>query len=160
MAAIEWNDELLTRQPQMDDTHREFIGLMQSLQQALERPAAEWLAGYDALLAHTVEHFAQEERWMALMGFDPENCHARQHAGVLQALREVRDHLGRDPDTAMAGRLLDELNQWFSVHARSMDAALSETMLRTGCDPVSGRCEQPLDAQAPSRHTCGSSSCA
>lgn len=159
-ALIEWNDDLLLQQPQIDDTHREFVALMRRTQGALPGPQAQWLRLYDELLAHTVEHFAQEEAWMAGMGFDPENCHARQHAAVLQALREVRERMAQAPDAVLVGQLLDELNQWFSMHARSMDAALAETMQRTGYDPASGRCEAPLGADAPGRHTCGSGSCA
>lgn len=159
MAAIEWNDEWLLRQPQIDDTHREFVALMADTQAALAQPSVHWLARYDDLLAHTVEHFAQEERWMASMGFDPENCHARQHAAVLQALREVRERLATAPDAALVGQLLDELTQWFSLHARSMDAALAETMERTGCNAATGACDRPLGEDSAARHTCGSTSC-
>ena len=73
--AIAWNDELLTRQPQMDATHREFVDHLVRVEATLGQPDAVLLPRYDALVAHTVEHFAQEDRWMAALGFAPQNCH-------------------------------------------------------------------------------------
>ncbi len=162
MPALQWSDALALNQPQMDTTHREFVDLLQHLQSTLDADAApaQWLARYDELVEHTVHHFAQEQRWMDDMGFDAENCHARQHASVLQTLEQVRATLQQSHDAALLGRLVDELGQWFTMHAQSMDAALRDMVHTTGYDPRTRHCERPLTADAPGRHSCGSTSCA
>ena len=89
-AAIAWNDQLLNHHPQMDATHREFVEHLQQVQAVLGQPDAVLLPRFDALLAHTVEHFAQEDRWMKDLGFTDGNCHSAQHTQVLAVLKEVR----------------------------------------------------------------------
>ena len=59
-AAIAWNDQLLNHHPEMDATHREFVDHLAQVQAALAGPQDALLARYDAMLEHTVEHFAQE----------------------------------------------------------------------------------------------------
>lgn len=160
MSIPAWSEELELQQPHMDGTHREFVDHLRRTASALDTPAPQWLAHYDALLQHTIDHFAQEERWMADIGFDAENCHARQHASVLQTMREVRQNLQHRPDPALLHQLLLELGHWFSLHARSMDAALCETVNAAGYDPSSGSCNRRLEPDSPRRHSCGNSSCA
>lgn len=89
-AAIAWNDQLLNHHPEMDATHREFVDHLAQVQAALAGPQDALLARYDAMLEHTVEHFAQEDRWMKDLGFSADNCHSAQHSQVLAVMREVR----------------------------------------------------------------------
>lgn len=159
MSCIAWSPTLELQQPAMDATHREFVEHLQATEAALSEPATVWLAHYQAMLAHTEAHFAQEERWMREIGFDPENCHARQHASVLLTMREVGQQLAGSPDAALLRQLIEELAQWFSLHARSMDAALSELIDRAAFDPATGRCEGTVNLSESARHGCGNSSC-
>jgi hemerythrin-like metal-binding protein len=90
MSTLAWTDSLALNQPRMDTTHREFVELLATVERALDDHPDGLAADYQALVEHTVEHFAQEERWMASIGFAPENCHATQHKHVLDVLREVK----------------------------------------------------------------------
>ena len=83
MTALTWTDTLTLQHPQMDATHEEFVSLLAATDAALAGPEPELLARFEALVDHTVDHFAQEERWMDASGFAPENCHAMQHQSVL-----------------------------------------------------------------------------
>lgn len=164
MSAFTWSETWALQQPRMDDTHREFVDLLAQLDDEL---AGEPEAGnarlthlLDCFVAHTVEHFAQEERWMRDLGFDAENCHAFQHAHVLQVLREVQRRWVDEGDAATLRLLAGELAQWFPVHARSMDAGLALTMAERGYDPDTGTMRQPPDPQAAPITGCGSTSCA
>jgi hemerythrin-like metal-binding protein len=159
MAAITWNETLALQQPRMDQTHREFVDLLVQLEHRLEAPPVEVLSCYDEFLAHTEQHFAHEERWMAAIGFAPENCHAANHANVLNVLREVRRRLADDADVATVRLLVPELAQWFPAHARSMDAALALTMAELGFDPETCTLKRPLAAGAAPITGCGSASC-
>jgi hemerythrin len=136
MPALAWTDSLALAQPTMDRTHVEFVELLAAARTPLvggDRAAG--LAAFEQLLAHTVEHFGQEDRWMAAMGFAMPNCHTQQHELVLQLMHEVL-RLVREEDRWDAIEVLaDELGAWFPQHAGSLDAGLAATMKELGFDP-------------------------
>lgn len=133
MALLTWNDTLALGHEQMDATHIEFVDGLAALEAAIgagDTTAA--LAALAALVAHTESHFGQEDRWMAALGFGADTCHAYQHRSVLNVLREVQRLHAEKPDLALLQRLVNELAQWFPVHARTMDAGLAATMAERG----------------------------
>eukprot|EP01041_Mallomonas_annulata_P020740 gene20740-40622_t len=91
----------------MDHTHAEFV---EQLNQLLNTPTDQQLPLYQAFLAHTVAHFAQEERWMLATGFAPDNCHAAHHATILDTMRAVETH-HRQGDLDIITRLAEALAQ-------------------------------------------------
>ena len=159
MYSLVWSDALALSQPRMDATHKEFVELLSSLEAALDGP----LEGIDECLSlfveHTEEHFAQEERWMGQIGFSPQNCHAFQHAHVLQVLREVLRLQREEGDIGTVRELVGELTKWFPVHAQTMDAALVQTMSELGFDPETGAIATPVAVNAVPMTGCGSASC-
>jgi hypothetical protein len=104
MTALTWSEALALKQPRMDQTHREFIELLQELSAALNTGSTELDRPLARLLEHTEAHFAQEERWMADIGFAPENCHSlparSRAAGAARGARL----LGEDGDPAWCAR--------------------------------------------------------
>ncbi|MCA0239905.1 MAG: hemerythrin domain-containing protein [Proteobacteria bacterium] len=146
MTALAWSEALALKQPRMDQTHREFVELLQQLDAAAADPARDLLPLVRELQSHTEAHFAQEERWMADIDFAAQNCHSLQHAQVLKVLAEVPRLLAEKDDRELGRVLSDELGKWFVVHAQTMDAALAELMLERGYDPDTGRLLQPLPA--------------
>ncbi len=160
MAAITWTETYALQQPRMDETHREFVELLCRVEAALDGEAAALQQHLDSFMQHTQQHFAQEERWMAALGFEAQNCHAFQHAHVLQVCAEVRRRVVEDADVATLRLLVHELAQWFPIHAQSMDAGLAMTMAERGYDPDTGEMLLPPDPQAPLASGCGSTGCA
>ncbi len=159
MAAITWTETYALQQPRMDQTHREFVDLLCEMESALDGQAAPLQQHFDVFIQHTQQHFAQEERWMAELGFEEQNCHAFQHAHVLQVCAEVRRRLVEDADVATVRLLVHELAQWFPIHAQTMDAGLAQTMAERGYDPDTGEMLIPPGAQAAPLSGCGSGSC-
>jgi hemerythrin-like metal-binding protein len=159
MPTLTWKDSFELAQPRMDDTHREFVDALAALEASIGATAAASAPALDALAAHTEAHFAQEERWMAALGFEAENCHALQHASVLQLLREVQRRQAESHDAEMLTRLVEALADWFPAHALMMDAALAETMAQAGYDPETGRMARARPAEAAPITGCGSASC-
>jgi len=134
MALLEWSDKLALGVDAMDATHREFVAQLGALHDA---PAGDFIVLLDTFIAHTVEHFEQEKRWMAAMNFPPMHCHVQEHDGVLGIMREVRrmvtegkPHVGRV--------LTKELAPWFENHAATMDATLAFFLrcVEAGIDPM------------------------
>ena len=161
MSLLSWNESLALQHPQMDHTHEAFVALLGAAEAALVGPEATLLARFEALVDHTVEHFAQEERWMAATGFAPVNCHAAQHQAVLGVMvgcaRRAGSAGGDDEPTDFEPlrMAVGELAAWFPQHAQMMDAALVEHLAAVGFDPATGECQTPIPADARAISGCG-----
>lgn len=155
MAFLEWSDALALDLPLMDDTHREFVDLLALVQQAddCDLPGA-----WQALIDHTNDHFAQEDRWMLATRFAAVNCHTLQHKVVLGVMREgaVQAAAG-DLDALRV--MASELAGWFPKHAQSMDAALALHLRRAGFDPVTGIVNRPDALPQTLIQSCAGASC-
>jgi hemerythrin-like metal-binding protein len=159
MVAITWSDTLALQQPRMDQTHCEFVDLLCGVEAALD---AGWPAlgeVFAAFVQHTVEHFAEEDAWMARLGFAPDGCHALQHAQVLEVLREVQRRLEAGGEDHLVRSLVPALAEWFPSHAQTMDAGLAQTMQQSGFDPDAGTLASPRPEPAAPRTGCGSTRC-
>ncbi|MDP2007395.1 MAG: hemerythrin domain-containing protein [Rubrivivax sp.] len=135
MAALTWTPTLALQQPRMDDTHREFVDLLNGVDLALADEGSALAQALDDFVRHTEAHFAQEDDWMQQVGFDTQNCHSFQHAQVLELVREVRRRLHEDADVDVVRALVPALAEWFPIHAQSMDAGLVQSMQEAGFDP-------------------------
>lgn len=128
---MEWSDRYSLATEAMDANHREFMVCVTRLATA---PDSEVLAALDGLIAHSVEHFERENRWMRESGFPPIHIHAGEHQRVLALLQSVRRMSER---SAAAGRqFAGELPGWFENHLATMDAALAAHMKNRGFAPA------------------------
>lgn len=154
--ALEWSDSLAVGNARMDDTHAEFVDMVARLRAA---PAADQLALYRELLAHTVEHFEREDRWMQATGFAADNCHSGQHATVLDTMRKVESHY-LEGDTDILIRMAEALAEWFPQHTQNMDAGLAMHMQNLGFDTTTEMLTDPNRAVPEATMSgCGSVSC-
>jgi len=121
MALLEWTAALELNTPALDDTHREFVALLNALDEAAD---GDLLARMDAFIAHTEQHFAMEERWMEATGFPVYGCHKGEHDNILEVVREVRKRIAAG-EMHFGTTLATALAEWFPQHAQSMDAVLA-----------------------------------
>lgn len=152
---LPWTESLRTGDARMDDTHHAFVEMLNRI---LATPESEQLPLYKDFLAHTVEHFAQEERWMLATGFSADNCHAEHHTTILETMRVIEAHY-LDGDTTIITRLAEALAEWFPGHASSMDAGLALHMKNVGFDTVTETVADPSKIQNVTMSGCGSVSC-
>ena len=150
-----WSDSLNTGDARMDETHHEFMAMVNHI---LATPEEEQLPVYQAFLKHTVEHFAQEERWMLATGFSADNCHAAHHATILENMRVVEAHY-LDTDKQIITRMAEALIEWFPGHAASMDAGLAAHLKSVGFDSVTETLSDPSAIRNVTMSGCGSDSC-
>ena len=150
-----WTDSLQTGDARMDETHLEFVDMINAI---LATPEEEQLPVYKKFLDHTVEHFAQEERWMLATGFSADNCHAEHHATILETMRVVEAHY-LDSDTTIITRMAEALAEWFPGHANSMDAGLAAHLKSVGFDSISETLADPSAIKTVTMSGCGSVSC-
>jgi hemerythrin len=108
-----WHDDLQLGYGSIDRIHEEFVDLVDALIAAPDGGVAAALA---SVHVHSREHFASEEQWMQENDFPARDCHAKEHAAVLQSMEGVaRRVAGADFE---AGRhLARALADWFPGHA-------------------------------------------
>lgn len=155
LSPLAWSNNLHTGDSRMDETHEEFVTM---LNQLLATPQDQQLPLYRAFLSHTVEHFAQEDRWMLATGFTADNCHAGQHTTILETMRAVEVHY-EGGDTDIITRLAEALAEWFPGHANSMDAGLAQHLKSVNFDSVTETLADPSSIQSVTMSGCGSVSC-
>jgi hemerythrin-like metal-binding protein len=155
MPQLAWSEHLALGLAPMDQTHREFVDLLAAVDAADD---SQLLPAWRALVEHTDAHFAQEDRWMQGAGFSEVNCHSRQHAMVLQVLREGL-HRGELGEWPVIREIAAELAVWFPQHAQAMDAALAEQLAAVGYDTHTGTLRSPQALPAQPISGCGGASC-
>ena len=120
--------EMVLGNPVLDDTHAEFVELLNRLQDA-----NDVLPILDEMIAHTAAHFALEESWMARINFPAAGCHVSEHNQVIGVIRMVRKRVAGG-DTEFVQVLVTELSAWLRIHATTMDYALTNFIEVTGAD--------------------------
>lgn len=151
MAALEWSDGLALDLPLMDDTHHEFVELLEAVECADD---ARLLGAWKALVAHTEGHFGQEDRWMQATRFASGNCHSLQHKVVLQVMHEGTQR-AEQGELDVLRAMASELALWFPQHTQSMDAALALHLRRVGFDPATGIVSAPAALPSDLIQGCG-----
>jgi hemerythrin-like metal-binding protein len=134
MPVMEWEDNLALDQGVIDDTHREFVDLLNRMADATDE---QMLAAIDQFIGHCEAHFGQEQRWMQELAFPPLACHAGEHDNVMEIAREVRRRAAAG-ETAFGRVLAQAVAEWFATHAASMDAVLAHYMREHGYEPRRG----------------------
>jgi hemerythrin-like metal-binding protein len=150
-----WSEALQIGDARMDATHQEMVELLARLR-AL--PPEQQLAPYHELVAHTTEHFAQEDRWMLASGFTADNCHSQQHKSVLDTLLAVEAHFHKG-DRSIITRMAEALAEWLPLHAQSMDAGLAQHLQALQFDTQTETLPDPAKVRPASMSGCGSISC-
>ncbi len=121
-----WSDRYLVGHGAMDDTHREFTVLLNALLDAHDDALPHAL---DVLAGHLDAHFAQEEALMREYRFPAAECHAAEHARVLESVREVRS-LAAGGALPVVRELALALADWFPPHTDYMDSAVSGWVMK------------------------------
>ena len=107
----------------MDDTHREFVELLNRTDAAT---GAGFTTLFDELVAHTEAHFEMEKALMEQSGFPAREEHIGDHLRILGQLVKFRDRL-KDGKSGMMARayVREQLPGWFKTHLITMDSALA-----------------------------------
>lgn len=121
-----WSDRYLLGYKPMDDTHHEFVELVDAL---LIGPDSTLAASLSAFATHIQAHFAAEDRWMEQTDFPPRDCHKDEHAKVLASVNDVQK-LNAAGNSRVVREFAAALKDWFPAHADYMDSALAKWMVK------------------------------
>lgn len=134
MSVITWSDETFALGvEQMDDTHREFVELVNACDSAPDKGA--FVAAFKALLAHTEHHFAFEDSLMTQTAFSSAEEHLGEHRKVLAEMAQFLKRAGGPMSSFAREYVRARLPEWFGIHASTMDSALA-FHLKENVDPA------------------------
>ena len=128
-----WSDVYLLGYPPMDETHREFVTLVD----ALLSDGADASGLLARFAEHAERHFSQEREWMESTDFPAAECHANEHQAVMNSVQGVLAEV-QSGDASRVPSLAQALKDWFPGHADYMDASLAQWLAkrRMGGVPV------------------------
>ncbi len=121
MALVEWGSTIEIGAKKFDEHHRQLIGIINKLDDALRDPNRHSIVGeiLRELNDYTVYHFRAEEEFMRRIQFDGFVSHLRQHH---ELIKELDTHI----EAFLAGRkmeisLLSFLTDWLLKHIMEND---------------------------------------
>ncbi len=133
MAPLEWKDDYSVGVPAVDHEHRELIGLVNQVHEALASEQSEEGVAeiFGDLFRAISAHFALEERFMREQRYDRATEHKADHERLLDELRDIMDD-HRGGEGGSIERLTASVEAWFATHFQTHDARLHS---RLGAHP-------------------------
>ena len=123
---LQWTDAFLLGYEAMDDTHREFVAIVDRLLTCADADLAQAMRDF---IVHAEAHFGQEKEWMEQTDFPPRDCHIDDHNAVMDSARQVED-LVRAGEVDIGREFAAELARWFPCHADYLDSALAQWLAK------------------------------
>jgi hemerythrin len=127
VAAFPWHDRFKLGYGPMDETHEEFVEIVNSM---LTCPESALIQHLEAFAAHAEKHFSEELAWMKTSDFPNTDCHVEQHDEVLRSVYEVLAYLKKGGRLSEVRRLAQALAEWFPGHADYLDSALAQWLVK------------------------------
>jgi hemerythrin-like metal-binding protein len=108
--------------PEMDETHREFLGLLNLLAEA---KGHDFEKLFNSLYEHTEQHFTREKELMQDSDFPAVTEHLDEHKRILGELKQYRRKVSKGATGFARAYVTDRLPEWFRLHLSTMDSALA-----------------------------------
>ena len=119
---VEWEAKYLVGNEVMDNIHEEFIAL---LNEALQANGDAFDSAYLALVEHTVQHFAFEEREMERVSLGSRREHCDEHRRILAEMDFFYSKALTGRRSFARAYLKEQLPHWLRQHTATMDADLA-----------------------------------
>ncbi|MES9867522.1 MAG: hemerythrin domain-containing protein [Candidatus Thiodiazotropha sp. LLP2] len=114
--------------PQMDDTHLEFVHLVNQMADAEKE---EFILLFQTLSEHTKSHFDSEQQLMEESNFPATSEHISDHQRILGDLARFGKRVTAGSTTMARAYICEQLPDWFELHIQTMDSALAAHLKNT-----------------------------
>jgi hemerythrin len=122
---IQWDEGLAVHNPVLDDQHREFIRLVNNLDDiTLGRGdmTVKVIEAVEFLESYAKTHFAFEESYFIEHDFPEAREHQELHDGFIQTIHSMRKELDMTGVTAkLANDISRFVGDWLLMHVRAVD---------------------------------------
>lgn len=118
----------------MDGTHEEFVALVNKLAIV---DKYKFMQMFKELVKHTQEHFENENKLMQETRFPAIREHMDEHRRVLGDLERLGKRVAAGNVTLGRAYVIEQLPDWFDLHAKTMDSALAAHIKLAKLDTIS-----------------------
>ncbi len=131
MTAIQWDDSYVVGVGVIDEQHKHFVGLLNTLYESLESKHRENIPEIIKNLTNYAEHhFKTEEEYFDKLHYPDTGVHIAAH-NELRA--KVSEFAGRhDKPKKLGDDLLFFLEKWLLVHFRGADTKFAKFLKQNG----------------------------
>ena len=121
MAILEWNESIALHIPSIDAQHKELIGWINALHDAVLKGEGASLIDetLQKLISYVCEHFTAEEQLMLSYNFPAFASHRQEHDYFVQKLKEIQGGFQDSNETSK--KTLDFLVDWIVCHIKGTD---------------------------------------
>jgi len=123
MAFMTWNDEFSVGVVQFDEEYKKLVDMINELYGSIcagsTRETLDRFA--DALIEHTVEHFAHEERYLDDVQYPRAAQHRSMHEHIKKRVLEFRSDIDSKDSTVLAFEMLQFLRETLAHHINGED---------------------------------------
>jgi len=132
MTFVKWNDTDSVHVKIIDEQHRHFVGLLNSLYACLESDDMDKISNIIGDLAsYTLYHFKTEEEYFDKFCYEGAADHKAAHNEIKAKVVVFLERRKDDPKT-VGFDLLYFLERWFFVHLKGMDKRYTECFNKNG----------------------------
>jgi hemerythrin len=132
MALLNWTPDLSVGMTEIDDQHKQLVGLMNTLHESMKAGQAK--QGLEKTLQeladYTVYHFQTEEKYMQKFRYPGYLGHKMKHDAFVRKVTDFQ----KDYQAGKLGLSIDLMNflkDWVTTHIKETDKQYSETF-KTG----------------------------
>jgi len=120
---MSWEPELSVGVKEMDDEHRELIGMLNEIHAstAANRNGRELSHLVERVVARAKAHFAHEERLLEEAAYSEAGAHYREHDRMIAKALSVQAAFHCGSPSALSEEFFDFLRDWLLHHIRECD---------------------------------------
>jgi hemerythrin-like metal-binding protein len=137
MAILEWDESIALHIPAIDAQHKELIGWINALNDAVQNGEGARLIDetLQKLINYVFEHFSAEEKLMLSYNFPGFTSHRQEHDYFVKKLKEIQGGFQDSDETSR--KTLDFLVDWIVCHIKGTDQNYGRFILgKTGGQSV------------------------
>jgi hemerythrin len=122
MALISWNQDLSVQVAQFDNQHKELVGLVNELHDAMASGKGNTVLGKTLakLIDYTKTHFAAEEKLMKQHSYPGYLSHKMEHDTLTRKALEIKTTFDSGK-MVMSVELMNFLKDWLTKHIKGVD---------------------------------------
>lgn len=130
---IEWNDQLKLGIETIDDQHKKWIEIMNTLIAGIRQPKKDQqvLDALYEMVAYSQFHFAYEERLFKEYGYVEEPAHLEQHRLFRQKVAQFKE-AALSGNSPLLSVVLAEMNDWLVHHICVEDRKYAQLLIAKG----------------------------
>jgi hemerythrin-like metal-binding protein len=118
MLLVEWSEMLSTGVSEIDDEHKQIVGMLNDLYDSLQAKHSEETLGklLDRLLAYTAYHFEHEESLLVQTGYPGAAAHKNEHDDLTNRVLLMQKDYREAKSATLPVELLNVLRKWLLTH--------------------------------------------